>query len=328
MALSQPAIMHPHFDQQSLTRGASRRDRRGAFTLIELLVVLAIIGALATLSMPVFKGFGQSNTLAAAERQMIDDLGLARQYAIKNRATVYMVFLATDALPKGVGTVNPVGPPATKVNFEELYNQVRTLNTTLGARAYTNTLYALTNAFASVYNGYAIYAETSLGEQPGNLKRRYLTEWRTLPDGVVFPDGMAGYLPATQFVNAQYPVLLESLPMTRAFPFPYVDPLDDRAEIPQVWLPFIAWDATGRLLPDARLAGNEGRGVLVDQYLSIGLGSVMHPRQPAVNSRTPGPYDLSRDIDYLALPKDNHTNSIYRIAALTGRAKLYKPEVK
>lgn len=322
--------MHPNFDQHPLTRGARRHDRRGAFTLIELLVVLAIIGALVTLSMPAFKGFGQSNTLAAAERQLIDDLGLARQYAIKNRATVYMVFLATNALPKGAGTVNPIGPPATTVTFGQLYDQLTDpsgLKSKLSERAYTKTLYSLTNAFASVYNGYAIYAETSLGEQPGNIKRRYLTEWRTLPDGVVFPPAMAGYLPASQFVTAQFPRQLESLPMTRAFPFPHVDRLDDHADIPQVWLPFIAWDATGRLLPDARF-GTTGRGVLVDQYLSIGLGSVMHPRQPLANSKSPGPYDLTRDIDAIETPLNNHTNSIYRIAALTGRAKLYKPEVK
>jgi hypothetical protein len=290
-------------------------------------VVLAIIGALATLSMPVFKGFGQSNTLAAAERQLIDDLGLARQYAIKNRAAVYMVFLATNALPQGAGTGNPIRPPATSVTFGQLYDQVRGLSTKLGQRAYNNTLHSLTNAFASVYNGYAIYAESSLGEQPGIIKRRYLTEWRTLPDGVVFPAGMAGYLPASQFTTVQYAAQLESLPMTRAFPFPQVDRLDDHPDIPQVWLPFIAWDATGRLLPDARF-GTTGRGVLLDQYLSIGLGSVMHPRQPAANSKNPGPYDLTRDVDAIATPKNNHTNSIYRVAALTGRAKLYKPEVK
>jgi prepilin-type N-terminal cleavage/methylation domain-containing protein len=307
--------MHAHFDQQSLTRGARRRDRHGAFTLIELLVVLAIIGTLVTLSMPAFKGFGQSNTLAAAERQLIDDLGLARQYAIKNRATVYMVFLATNALPQGANA------SASRVTFGQLYDQVRNLNSKLSERAYTKTLYALTNAFASVYSGYAIYAESSLGEQPGNLKRRYLTEWRTLPDGVVFPPEMAGYLPAGQFVTAQYPGQLDRLPLAKV-PFPFVDRFDDlKAEIPEVWLPYVAWDATGQLRP------HPDRG-LVDQYLSIGLGSVMHPRQPLANSKSPGPYDLTRDIDAIETPRDNHTNSIYRIAALTGRAKLYKPEVK
>jgi len=33
-------------------------------------------------------------------------------------------------------------------------------------------------------------------------------------------------------------------------------------------------------------------------------------------------------VDYVQTPFNNGTNSIFRIAALTGRSKLFKPETK
>src|ERR1043166_6659902 len=67
-----------------------------AFTLVELLVVIAIIGLLATIGLPALKGFGKGTGMAGAQRQLLQDLGLARLSAINGRTTVYMVFVPTN----------------------------------------------------------------------------------------------------------------------------------------------------------------------------------------------------------------------------------------
>ena len=63
-----------------------------AFTLLELLVVLAIIGILAGISLPTIHAF-KPNPAAVAAQQLLDDVARARQLAISQRTTVFMVFL-------------------------------------------------------------------------------------------------------------------------------------------------------------------------------------------------------------------------------------------
>src|SRR5262245_34906293 len=69
-----------------------------AFTLVELLVVMAVIGILAAIGLPALKGMGGSNDIAAATRQLMDDLSYARIKAINERTTVYVVFVSDTIL--------------------------------------------------------------------------------------------------------------------------------------------------------------------------------------------------------------------------------------
>src|SRR6266446_9375231 len=75
-----------------ITHHASRIP---AFTLIELLVVISIVGLLAGLAVPVVNNF-KPNVVAGATRQLLDDVARARQYAISQRNTVFMVFVPTN----------------------------------------------------------------------------------------------------------------------------------------------------------------------------------------------------------------------------------------
>jgi len=56
-------------------------------------MVIAILGILAGLTIPVLKHFGRSDANLSGSRQLLDDVGHARQLAMSQRTTVYMVFV-------------------------------------------------------------------------------------------------------------------------------------------------------------------------------------------------------------------------------------------
>ena len=54
---------------------------------------MAIIAALAV---PALKNFGHADAMTAADQQMLNDVARARQLAISQRTTVYMIFVPTN----------------------------------------------------------------------------------------------------------------------------------------------------------------------------------------------------------------------------------------
>ena len=145
-----------------------QRARTRAFTLIEMLTVVAIIGIIAGFSIPVLKNFGQANVGVSASRQLLDDIGRARQLAMSQRTTVYMVFVPTNFW-------EPSG----------WYHLIPALWTNAVVNA--GHISVVSNLFDKQLTGYTFLAYGALGDQPGRHTWHYLAPWQSLPDGAYIP---------------------------------------------------------------------------------------------------------------------------------------------
>ncbi len=190
-----------------------------AFTLIELLTVIAIIGIMAALVAPVVGNFRKGDATIAATQQMLADVGRARQLAIAEHTTVYMIFVPTNFW---TGAAYSLISPADRV---------------IG-----------TNLLDKQLTGYTFITPRSIGDQPGRPNPRYLTLWQTLPESTFIPTWKFGPRNAfTQIVDpvthVVYPV--RGFQVTNSLPFPNL-------YVPQPYppLPFIAFDSLGQIVSD------------------------------------------------------------------------------
>jgi prepilin-type N-terminal cleavage/methylation domain-containing protein len=254
-----------------------------AFTLIELMVVIALIAILVSITIPALKGLGQANRTSAAQRQVLDDLSLARLRAINDRAPVYLVF----------------APP----NVGAAFNRPSTLANTPQAQAERS---QLTNLVNSQYESYALISERTVGDQPGRHTRRYLTEWRSLPQGLIFapykllgraPNIADGYM-RSYATNMPGSLLPLPFPRSKSAPFP---------------LPYIAFNAEGQLMSQR------------DEVIALAKGSVFVARNPDGTT----PHNALADFQLNPQPDPNrlaqsqtNTYQFVRINWLTGRARI------
>lgn len=259
---------------------------RGAFTLLEMLIVIAIIGLLAASSVPAIRALTQTNTVAAGHRQVLDDLALARRLAMSGRRVVYMVLV-----------------PPTMV---DQFRRVGTDNL-LTAKERDLTMRQLTNLVSSQYTGYALFTRRTAGDQPGSEHPLYLTAWKHLPDGMIFGTNVFVDLGKDWLAVASNPVVANR-PLPYAwFPFPFEDS-------PEMRLPYIAFDARGRMYYEGGvLPGQPGESI------PLMRASLFFPKDTA------GRYVLTSRPD-LAITEHNETNRMnVRVDWLTGRAKVFKP---
>ncbi len=240
------------------------------------MVVMLIIGILASIAVPAMKGMGQANRNAAAHRQILDDIALARLRAINDRAPVYMVF--------------------TPFNIIDAFS---------AAPRTAAELRQLTNLLTAQYTAYAIVSSRTVGDQPGRPTPRYLTEWRSLPDGLLFAPYK--FDPRNTGLASDY---------SRSFareilPFPM-------SRSARFALPCIGFNAQGQLISQR------------DEIVTIAKGSVFPIRTStgAVKLETPD-WQLDPVVNPNRPPaSQTNTYQFARINWLTGRAKVELPDFR
>jgi prepilin-type N-terminal cleavage/methylation domain-containing protein len=264
-------------------------QRSRAFTLLELMMVIAIIGFVAAMALPHLAGFNKANTIISANRQILDDLAYARQRALANRSTVYMVFV----------------PPEFWTNT--VYEQSSNI---MARSSRVNPSYQFTPMIGRQYTSYALMALSSVGDQPGRHYAHYLTDWRTLPQGVFFSQFQFNSDPASSryartisttntSTGATNAAAVYPLPWTPPVPFPSVSSGTSNT------LPFIGFSPNGSLTEET------------DQYIVLTRGSVFY----AQNSNG---VPVAGPVDVVASPPGNETNNpnMIRIDWLTSRATV------
>ncbi len=264
-----------------------------------MLVVIAILGIIAGLAVPALKNLGKSDATVSASRQMLDDIGRARQLAIANRTTVYMVFIPTNfwRIPSGgVGASlwwNDLRPPGGQPIVTNLCD------------------YQLT--------GYFFIGQGTVGDQPGRHNWRYLSSWQNLPAGTFIAQQKFGtpnqpIAPAITIANnPNSPFVIYGF-MTNAVPFP-IETNNTDMYLP---MPCLTFDSFGHLVDQ------NGQILTRHEYIPLAQGSVA----PAVNGNTKTFLINNTSASWpsvLEVPPGNSTNisaNIIDIDPLTGRAVL------
>jgi prepilin-type N-terminal cleavage/methylation domain-containing protein len=263
-----------------------------AFTLVEMLVVISILGLLAALTVPAIKNLGKSNASISASRQMLDGVGRARQLAIANHTTVYMIFVPTNFWVVGGQFPN------------NWWSQLSPVQQAVA-----------TNLCDKQLSGYTFVAYGAAGDQPGRHIWHYLDRWQGLPEGsfiaqwkfgprnspippVVDPATGASY-PIQGFATTQIPFPTEDFP--KQLTLPYLPPF-----------PYIAFNYLGQL--------TSGQ----DEYIPLAHGSVL----PAIDPSTKAFQLNSPSVSETPPGNSVSAFNLVHIDCLTGRADLKYQKVQ
>lgn len=287
------------------TPHALRSGRPAAFTLIELLVVIGIIALLAAIGIPAISGLTSSNRSAGASRQLANDLKLARSKAIAERTTVYVVFVPTNFT--GLNLALPASPtPADQA----LYNRNLRLVEKLLAQKYTS---------------YALFAERRVGDQPGRLSSKYLTPWRSLPEGSFIAAREFTRLPsAAEWKN----LAIDERPLPYGqFPFP-----SDTGDVPSFPMPYIAFNHLGQMVvPFYFAAGQDPKqpvpGLPEDEVIHLAQGGIFYARNGSTGKLINETLEEFEPAEINEVPPENSDTLWVRVNWLTGRAQIDQPQV-
>ena len=273
------------------------------FTLIELLVVISIMGIIAALSVPALKNLGKSNITVSAGRQLLDDVGRARQLAISQHTTVYMVFVKTNFW---------LAPTFPNLWWDRLTSPQQT---------------AATNLCDKQLTGYTFVSLRSVGDQPGRGTPRYLAAaWHNLPDGTFIASQKfqaSNSPPFTPFYISAFD------PNRPIYGFSVINnvpfPTEDSPPSSILYLPFIAFNYLGQLSLDGQTLAQR------DEYIPLAQGTVSPALDVATKTFTLSAASGVSSQSVSENPPGNSTNSMYNIVhidRLTGRATLEYQKVR
>jgi type II secretory pathway pseudopilin PulG len=206
-----------------------------------MLVVIAIMGIMAALAVPALKNFGHADAMIAADQQMLNDVARARQLAISQRTTVYMVFVPTNFW------ANMSGAPSA--------------------------LAATTNLCDKQLTAYTFIADGALGDQPGQHQWHYLAPWQELPDGTfIAQQKFIGPLQSFTIPAYNSGIQIYGFAETNSIPFP------TEINYPPVgstlYLPYIAFNYLGQLTLDGQTVASR------HEYIPLARGVVAAALDP------------------------------------------------
>lgn len=175
------------------------------------------------------------------------------------------------------------------------------------------------------YRSYAIYSRSSVGDQPGRPTEKFLTEWRTLPDGVTFEPTKLGYFSLNSSTRTRSVFNSGIAPTNR--PHLYL------GETPQNMLPQnipsfhnlaisvdTEWNNTRRQVPGrfAYIAFQPSGQLAVpfDEFVRLRKSSVVYPKDNAGRFLSTAVTDLIVD--------QTDPGRFIQINWLTGRSRVFE----